>query len=129
MLLAQVISTLRRAIMNPVKGQVTLFIDWVMDGFITEENLRTAIEEDVDILTLAFNHFGLGHSAVTPLIRIVFKYYWDEVESIVTDANRVYEIIARKPECAKIISTKEGNDYLNRCCEAAYANLYDFLWR
>ncbi|GAF98742.1 unnamed protein product, partial [marine sediment metagenome] len=68
--LAQVANTLRKAITSPVERQVEHFIQWVLTNFVTEKNLKYAIENDLDILTLALNHYGLGHGDLTPLFRI-----------------------------------------------------------
>ena len=114
-LLAQVLTVLRDAVTNPAKDKATDLIEWIMDNY-------------VDLFTLAFNHYGLGHSAVSPLFKIVARNYWTEIEDLLTDANKVLKIVSKKPECAQILYTPEGIDYLNRCCIVGYENLYNFVW-
>ena len=123
-----VLQALKDAIMEPQKRKVEDLINWAMEKYITEENLKTAIAEDLDIITLALNHFGLGHNQISPLLRTTFKLYWDEVENMLTDANNIYRIISRKPECAKLLRTEEGLNYVNRLSEAAYKEIYAFVW-
>lgn len=128
MRLIEVGRILKEAITNPKEKVVGRFIVWCLESFINEENLRNAIEEDLDILTLTFNHYGLGHSRLTRLYRLVFKMYWNEVEEHLTDVQKMVELLSKKPGCSKLISTKAGVDYLNRCCEDSYNRLYDFVW-
>ena len=128
MLLTQVLSSLKDALIDPGKKKGQEFIDWVLNVYITEENLNAAIKDDLDVITLAFNHLGLSHSIVSTFMRNVFKTYWDEIEELLTDANKIYDIIKVKPECLKIISTKKGKNYINRSCKSAYRNIYDFTW-
>lgn len=126
--LAQVANKLREAIVSPVERQVENFIEWTLQSFVTEKNLRYALENDLDILTLALNHYGLGHGDLTPLFRIVMKMYWDEAESYLTNVSKVLSLLSKKPKCAEILDTERGRDYLNRCCRSTYNRLYDFIW-
>lgn len=126
--LAQVANTLRKAITSPVERQVEHFIQWTLRNFVTEKNLRYAIENDLDILTLALNHYGLGHGDLTPLFRLAMKMYWDEAESYLTNVAKVLSLLSEKPKCAEILDTVRGRDYLNRCCRTTYDRLYDFIW-
>jgi uncharacterized membrane protein YfbV (UPF0208 family) len=128
MRLAEVARALKEALTGPKGDQVEKFISWVLKNFVKEKNLSYAIENDLDILTLALNHYGLGHSSLTPLFRFVMKAYWGDVESYLTNVGKVLSLLSEKPECAKILSTVKGRDYLNRCCKTAYDNLYDLIW-
>uniref|UniRef100_A0A6M3M4B8 Uncharacterized protein n=1 Tax=viral metagenome TaxID=1070528 RepID=A0A6M3M4B8_9ZZZZ len=127
-LLAQVLTVLRDAVTNPAKDKATDLIEWIMDNYVTPQGIRYAMANNLDLFTLAFNHYGLGHSAVSPLFKIVARNYWGEIEDLLTDANKVLKIVSKKPECAQILYTPEGIDYLNRCCIAGYENLYNFVW-
>jgi len=126
--LAQAANALRKAIVSPVERQVENFIEWVLQKFVTEKNLRYALENDLDILTLAFNHYGLGHGDLTPLFRLAMKMYWDEVESYLTNVSKVLSLLSKKPKCSEILDTVKGRDYLNRCCRSTYDRLYTFVW-
>ena len=125
---ANVLRVLNEAIMNPAQNKASELIEWVMDNYVTEEGIRYAMDNNLDLLTLALNHYGLGHSAATPLFRMVMRNYWSEVEILLTDANKVLRIVSKKPECARLLQTPEGIDYLNRCCVTSYTNLYNFVW-
>ena len=127
-LLAQVIRVLNDAILNPAENKASELIEWIMDNYVTEDGIRYAMDNNLDLLTLALNHYGLGHSAVTPLFRIAMRNYWTDVENILTDANKLLRIVSKKPECARLLNTPQGIDYLNRCCTASYQNLYNFVW-
>ena len=126
--LAQVANKLRKAIVSPVERQVENFIEWTLQNFVTEKNLRYALENDLDILTLALNHYGLGHGDLTPLFRLTMKMYWDEAESYLTNVSKVLSLLSRKPRCSEILDTEKGRDYLNRCCRSTYDRLYTFVW-
>jgi len=126
--LAQVANTLRKAIASPIERQVEHFIQWTLQNFVTEKNLRYAIENDLDILTLALNHYGLGHGDLTPLFRLAMKMYWEEAESYLTNVSKVLSLLSEKQKCAEILDTEMGRDYLNRCCRTTYNRLYDFIW-
>jgi len=126
--LAEAAKALREAIASPVEKQVENFIEWILQNFVTEKNLRYAIENDLDILTLALNHYGLGHGDLTPLFRLAMKMYWDEAESYLTNVSKVMALLSRKPRCSKILDTEKGRDYLNRCCRSTYDRLYAFVW-
>lgn len=128
MRIAQAAKALRDALVNPVNRQAERFLDWAFTTFVNEENLRYAIDNDLDILTLALNHYGLSHSTVTPTLRTVLKLYWGEAEALLTDVSRVYATLSRKPGCARLLDTRRGRSYLNRCCESTYRRLHAFTW-
>ena len=126
--LAQAANALRKAIASPVERQAEKFIEWTLQNFVTEKNLRYALENDLDILTLALNHYGLGHGDLTPLFKLTMKMYWDEAESYLTNVSKVLSLLSKKPKCSEILDTEKGRDYLNRCCRSTYNRLYDFIW-
>ena len=128
MRLAEAAKALRAAIVSPVEKQVENFITWVLQNFVTEKNLRYALENDLDILTLALNHYGLGHGDLTPLFKLTMKMYWDEAESYLTNVSKVLSLLSKKPKCSEILDTEKGRDYLNRCCRSTYDRLYTFVW-
>lgn len=126
--ITEIINVLKNAILNPVKGQIEQFITQSLNNFVNEDNLNYAIENDLDILTLAMNHYGFGHSRVTPIFKLSMKMYWDEAELYLTNVEKVFSLISKKPGCAKIINTEKGRSYLNRCCTQTYSKLYNFVW-
>lgn len=127
--ITEVIKTLKDAILDPSKEKIDGFITWSLEKYVNEENLNYSIDNDLDIITLALNHYGLSHSkTVTPLFRLAMKMYWNEAETYLTNVENVFNLINKKPECAKIINTERGRSYLNRCCKQAYAKLYTLIW-
>ncbi len=127
-MISEVIDVLRLALVEPQKENARLFIGWCLNQWITPENLQEAIETDLDIITLSLNHLGLGHSLISPLLRLVFKRHWTEVEDMLTEPQNVYDIVISKPGCREILATPRGIDYMNRCCESAYSDIYTFVW-
>jgi len=125
---AEAAKALREALINPINKQAENFLNWAFISFVNESNLQYAIDQDLDILTLALNHYGLSHSSLTPTFRMVLKIYWGEAEALLTNVTRVHKIISKKPRCAKILDTPRGRSYLNRCCESTYTRLYAFTW-
>lgn len=96
---------------------------------MTAENLDSAINENIDILTLSLNEFHLGNPLVAPLFKLALQMFWTEfVENYLANAPRVKELLSQKPECKAILDTDRGIDYLNRCCKATYDSLYTFCW-
>jgi len=96
---------------------------------VTKENLEWAIRENVDLITLAFNHYHLGNPMIKPLFKLVLKVYWNPIEEYLTDVNKIYAVIVKnKPDCKEILDTPEGRDYLNRLVDAAYNYLYELAW-
>ncbi len=127
-LAADILKKLWDAISNPANEKVGQFIAWSFDQFVNEDSLNYAIDNDLDIITLTLNHYALGHSQVTPVFKMAMKMYWDEVESYLTNVEKIFKIIEQKPGCAKIIDTERGRSYLNRCCKVAYEQLYELIW-
>ena len=74
---ADTIRKLWDAISNPTNEKVSQFIAWSFDKFVNEDNLNYAIDNNLDILTLALNHYALGHSQVTPIFKLAVKTYWN----------------------------------------------------
>ena len=127
--IAEVTKILKDAILDPSKEKIDGFITWSLEKYVNEENLTYAIENDLDIITLALNHYGLSHSkAITPLFRLAMKMYWTEAETYLTHVEKAFSILTRKPEIKKILDTEKGRSYLNRCCKQTYSRLYNFIW-
>lgn len=121
---------LKDAVLDPSKDKIDGFITWSLEKYVNEENLNYSIENDLDIITLALNHYGLSHNkTITPIFRLAMKMYWEEAESYLTHVEKVYSILTKKPEIKKILDTEKGRSYLNRCCKQTYSALYDFIWR
>lgn len=126
--LGKAAKALREALTSSSSKVMENFITWSLSSFVNKKNLTQAIDEELDILTLALNHYGLSHSRITPLFNFTMKMFWNEVENYLTDVSKVFDVLCRKPKCASILDTERGRDYLNRCCKSAYDQLYDFVW-
>jgi len=105
------------------------FINWALTNYVNVENLNYAIQNNVDILMLSFNHAHLGHPLVAPAFRLVLQMYFSEfVEYYIADVQKIYEILTRKTELKQILDSEIGRTYLNNCCKYAYDALYNFCW-
>jgi len=105
------------------------FIDWALTNYVNVENLNYAMQNNVDILLLAFNHMHIGHPLVAPAFRLVIQMYWQEfIEYYIADVPRIYTILSRNAEVKQILDTEAGTIYLNNCCKTAYDALYNFAW-
>jgi len=105
------------------------FISWALTNYVNAENLNYAIQNNVDILVLAFNHMHLSHPLVAPAFRLMVQMYWQEfIEYYVADVPRIYAILSRNRQVKAILDTEAGRIYLNNCCKTAYSAFYDFAW-
>jgi len=110
-------------------GLIEQFINWALTNFVNVENLNYAIQNNIDILTLAFNHAHLGHPLVAPAFRLVLQMYFAEfVDYYIADATRIYSILSRNLQVKEILDTEVGRTYLNNCCKCAYESLWNFCW-
>lgn len=126
--MSQAIKMLQDAVKSPRKNLMKKFIKWCLEKFVNENNLQYAIDNDLDILTLALNHYGIGHSEITPLFKLAIKMYWKEVEQYLTDVSKVLETLSKNEACRQLLSTEKGISYLNRSCKNSYNTIYDFIW-
>jgi len=105
------------------------FINWALTNYVNVENLNYAIQNNVDILLLAFNHMHVGHPLVAPAFRLMIQMYWSEfIEYYVADVPKIYSILSRNPQVKEILDTEVGRIYLNNCCKTAYDAFYNFAW-
>lgn len=119
-------------VINSRKPSVLIeqFINWALTNYVNEENLKYAIENNVDVLQLAFNHAHLGHPLVAPAFKLVLQMYFTEfVEYYIADVPKIYAILCRNPQVKAILDRPESINYLNRCCQSTYENLYKFCWQ
>jgi len=121
-------SVIVKALTKPKKNNIKKVIEWCMKAFINEENLRNAIDKRIDIITLALNHYGIGHSTITPLVRIALRLYWEEIEGYLINPQKIREVISSKSGCRQLLNTNKGIEYLNWCCKNAYDKLYRLAW-
>ena len=105
------------------------FINWALTNYVNVENFKYAIENNVDILILAFNHMHIGHPLVAPAFRLVVQMYWAEfIEYYVADVPKIYAILSKNPQVKEMLDTDSGRIYLNNCCKTAYDAFYNFAW-
>ena len=106
----------------------TAFIDEIIEKYVTYDNLKHAIDTDTDLLTAALEKVNIYDPIMGLLFRGVCRKYWFKIENYLLDANKIYEKIAKKPECAALLDTEEGNRYLNKTCKRTYDFIYNFVW-
>jgi hypothetical protein len=126
--MSQFVKMLHDAVYSPRRNLMKKFIKWCLEKFVNEDNLQYAIDNDLDILTLALNHYGIGHSEITPLFKLAIKMYWKEVEQYLTDVSKVLETLSKNEACRQLLSTEKGRNYLNRSCKTSYDRLYNIIW-
>lgn len=113
---------------QPTPGIIHDLLTKQVNGIITPENLQKAITDDVDILKLALENYGVSDFPVRPLFKSFCRCNWREIDWYLTNAQRIYEIINQNRVCGAMLDTKQGNDYLNRTCRRTYLWLYTFVW-
>lgn len=113
---------------DPVRV-VQRWVERAIASYVTPENLRWAISNNVDILSLALNHYHLGHPAVFPGFQLLLKMAWEGyVEPLLTSVPRVYAIIASNPANKQILDSPEGMRYLHGACESCYRRLHQLAF-
>jgi len=107
--------------------------EWLKEGMgrIDGDDLEDAIESDFNASTLLLNHFHeyMEHPVLGGLTRLVFKHFWDTVEYILTDANKIYNILTEnRPDLKDLLNTPKGKKWLNESTQTSYENLYAWVW-
>jgi len=104
------------------------FIDYIIQRVLTPQRLKEAIEGDLDLTELAFNHMHLSNPMVLPILKIFGRVYWREIEDYLSDAQRIYSILIEKPEYRSILDNPRARKYLNRQLEKLYNEFYRVIW-
>jgi hypothetical protein len=116
------------ALTFPKPGQIEAFFEWAVTNYVTPENLQYCIDNNLDIITAALNTYKVTDPLIAPIFRILVKRNWYTIESYFIESNKMYSLIAHKPDCQKIVSTPKGINYINRVRETSYQYIYNFVW-
>ncbi len=103
---------------------------WIAQGLssLTPEMLGKAIDEWQDPLLLV-NYLCLDSPIVKPLaVMFVLKPYWEQIEQVMTDQNRLYSEISRDPAKKKLLDTPRGKAWLGYVRERCYEYLRYYIW-
>ena len=127
---SEVAKSLKELIRESEEEQRVRIERWTEWGlsYLTPENLQYAIDNQTDPATLFGNHFKLNNFFVRPPAKIVFRAYWKELEPLLTDARKLYRILAKDHAKKKMLDTPEGRRYLNLCVRRFYKWVYSYTW-
>ncbi|RLJ08626.1 MAG: hypothetical protein DRP12_00230 [Candidatus Aenigmatarchaeota archaeon] len=98
---------------------------------IRAEELENAIKSGFDPSLLIFNHLSgyMNNPILKPIIRAGLRKWWGEIESVLTDARKVYGILTEnRPDLKRILDTERGRRWLNWAVYQSYSNLYRYTW-
>ena len=104
------------------------FLAWGLSR-LSAEHLRRAVEEWVDPVEVLGNHFKFNHPLVRPVLRLVLRLFWREVEEHLCKVARLYDLLAGGVEGAReVLDTPEGRAWLNAAAVRMYSWLYHYVW-
>ena len=120
-------SQLLRLLKNP-----NLAKQWIRIGIksIKKEDFVRAMKSGFSPARLLFNHFHcyITNPVLRPLLQMVFRAYWKEIEYYLTNVQRVYDLLWENPELRDVLQTPEAKRYLNYWVAQAYVAMYEFTW-
>lgn len=96
--------------------------------YLTPENLKTAIEQNIDITATIYNHYGLTNPIILPIFRAAMRLYWNEFETFITNVPRLYQLLMKDPRNKPILETDKAKQYLNQQMENFYLTTYQIVW-
>jgi len=93
------------------------------------EEVKKAIESDLSLVKLAFNHWHLSHPLIKPFARFILRVYFNELYYTLSNVPFVYEeLIKNNPKLKEVLDTPEGRAWLNKQCESLRNALYNYVW-
>jgi len=79
------------------------------------EEVKKAIDSDLSLVKLAFNHWHLSHPLIKPFARFILKVYFNELYYTLSNVPFVYEeLIKNKPELEKGFRYPEGKSVVKQ---------------
>lgn len=109
------------------KNRVLTWINGAL-RLITPEQVKAGLESNVRIDQLLFQQLHLNNFLVRPLAIRVFRIFWNSVSYYLTDASRLYGILAANPKIEKLLDTLEGKKWIDQSCINGYIILYNYTW-
>lgn len=97
---------------------------------IRKEDLEKAIKNKICVDNILFNHFSpYLESPLKPIIKTIFRLYWDIVEFFLLNPKNLRDLIIEcKPELKELLESKEGIEWLNKNCKEGYKKTYAYCW-
>lgn len=89
---------------------------------IPKEKIEEIVEKGINIVDLVKQH-------AKNFAKYLIRMYWREIEDILTDVNKVYNlIVSYRPDLKDIFDTPKGRKWLNENVQRLYDWLYKFAW-
>ncbi|MCD6240473.1 hypothetical protein J7K27_02970 [Candidatus Bathyarchaeota archaeon] len=93
------------------------------------EDVKKAVDSNLSLVKLAFNHWHLSHPLVKPFARFVLKLYFNDLYYTLSNVPLVYkELIKNNPKLKEVLDTPKGRAWLNKQCESLRNTLYNYVW-
>jgi len=102
---------------------------WISDfiNSLKKEDLENAIDTNLDLVKLLFNHYKLSEPHIKFIARPILKFWWNPIEEALVNPQIILDYIERE-ELKNILLTKKGANWLNAQCKNLYLSLYNYLW-
>jgi hypothetical protein len=125
--MGNIIATIKNIIANEefAKGLIETAIKR-----IKAKDFENAMKNRLDPSRLILNHFHsiIEQPQVKSLAQFALRLYWREIESYLTNVQKVYDLLCLNPELKEILKKEEARRYLNFACSGAYYRLYKWVW-
>ena len=94
---------------------------------INKQDIVNFIQNNGDLTELIKkNIYAHANSIIKTLLRI----FWDDIESIITDTDKVIEILVKaRPDLKDVFKDQKAKLWLYENLKKLYAFLYDYTWR
>jgi hypothetical protein len=97
---------------------------------IKAKDFIDAMNKKLDPSKLILNHFHsiIEQPHIKPLVQLALRIYWKDIESYLTDANKVYNLLCENPELRELLKRDDAKRYLNYAVATTYKRLYEWVW-
>jgi len=97
---------------------------------VTPRDVASAINSDVDPLTLTLKTYNLSLDSLRVILRPYLRANWNTVTKYITKPTLVRDlIVSERPDLKKILYTQQGLTYITRQLKKIARILYDIAWR
>lgn len=105
-------------------------LTWIRGGLllIRPEQVLEAVQNNVQVVHILFNHVHLYHPLVKPLAVQLFRIFFGSVCYYLLDAQKLYAVLAANPAVQKTLDTAQGRAWIDRCCLYGYITVYNYTW-
>jgi hypothetical protein len=97
---------------------------------IKAKDFIDAMNKKLDPSKLILNHLHsiIEQPQIKPLVQLALRIYWKDIESYLTDANKVYNLLCENPELRELLKRDDAKRYLNYAVATTYKRLYEWVW-